>query len=49
MDRAAGIAVRETRAHLQKSQSVAKVLLVCFGAQAYEVHSQALREAFPGS
>jgi O-acetyl-ADP-ribose deacetylase len=47
MDRAARIAIRETSAFLQKSKSVEKVLLVCFGAQAREIHSQALREAFP--
>lgn len=46
MDRAARIAIRETSAHLQKSKSIEKVLLVCFGAQAHEIHSQALREAF---
>ena len=48
MDRAARIAVRETRTFLQDSKSVEKVLVVCYGAQAYEIHSQALREAFPG-
>ena len=47
MDRAAHIAIRETSAHLRKSKTIAKVLLVCFGAQAHEVHSRALREAFP--
>jgi O-acetyl-ADP-ribose deacetylase len=47
MDRAARIAIRETSEHLQKRKSVEKVLLVCFGAQAQQVHLQALREAFP--
>ena len=49
MDRAARIAIRETRAHLRNSQSVVNVILVCFGAQAYEIHSRALREVFPRS
>jgi O-acetyl-ADP-ribose deacetylase len=47
MDRAARIAVRESGTLLQKSKSLEKVLLVCFGAQAYEFHAQALHEAFP--
>jgi O-acetyl-ADP-ribose deacetylase len=47
-DRAARIAVSEASALLQKSKSVEGVLFVCFGAQAYEIYLQALREAFPG-
>jgi len=47
MDRAARIAVSETRAFLQKSQSVEKVLLVCFGKDAYQISLRALREALP--
>ncbi|HVM47307.1 MAG TPA: O-acetyl-ADP-ribose deacetylase [Candidatus Acidoferrum sp.] len=47
MERAARIAVRETCAHLRQRESLEKVILVCFGAQAHEVLSQALREAFP--
>jgi O-acetyl-ADP-ribose deacetylase (regulator of RNase III) len=45
MDRAAGIAVRETQRFLERNTSVEKVLLVCFGKNACEIHSQALREA----
>jgi O-acetyl-ADP-ribose deacetylase len=48
MDRAARIAVREISAVLQKSKTVEKALLVCFGPQATHTHSQALQEAFPG-
>ena len=48
MDRAARIAIREISALLQKSESVEKVLIVCFGAQAHAIHSQALREALLG-
>jgi len=47
MDRAARIAVSETRKFLEGDDSVEKVLLVCFGSYACEIHSQALREAFP--
>jgi O-acetyl-ADP-ribose deacetylase len=47
MDRAARIAVRETKAFLQNNTSVEKVLLVCFGRHAYDIYSQALQEAFP--
>jgi O-acetyl-ADP-ribose deacetylase len=49
MDRAARIAVREARTFLQQNQVVEKVLLVCFGAQAYGICMQAVREAFSGS
>jgi O-acetyl-ADP-ribose deacetylase len=45
MDRAARIAVRETKAFLERNTSVTKVLLVCFGSAAFQVHSQALNEA----
>ena len=47
MDRAARIAVSETKAFLQKSKSVEKVLLVCFGKDAYQISLQALQEAIP--
>ena len=47
MDRAARIAVSETKAFLQKSQSVEKVLLVCFGKDAYQISLRALQEALP--
>jgi O-acetyl-ADP-ribose deacetylase (regulator of RNase III) len=47
MDRAARIAIKEISTLVQKSKAVEKVLIVCFGAQALEIHSGALREAFP--
>ena len=47
MERAARIAVRETKGFLEQNTSVEKVLLVCFGKSACEVHSQALDEATP--
>ena len=42
MERAAGIAARETKAFLAKNESVQKVLLVCFGRAAREIHVQAV-------
>jgi O-acetyl-ADP-ribose deacetylase len=45
MDRAARIAVRETKTFLEGNPSVERVLLVCFGKSAGEIHSQALKEA----
>lgn len=47
MDRAARIAVRETKAFLERNVSVEIVRLVCFGKTAREIHSQALSEAAP--
>ena len=47
MDRAARIAVRETKGFLERNTSVEKVRLVCFGKSAGEIHSQALAEAAP--
>jgi len=44
MERAARIAVRETKDFLERNQSVVKVLLVCFGASALEIYQTALRE-----
>jgi O-acetyl-ADP-ribose deacetylase (regulator of RNase III) len=44
MDRAARIAVRETKSFLERNQSVGKVILVCFGASALEIYKVALRE-----
>jgi O-acetyl-ADP-ribose deacetylase len=45
MDRAARIAVRETKQFLEGNASVEKVRLVCFGKSAFQIHSQALEEA----
>jgi O-acetyl-ADP-ribose deacetylase (regulator of RNase III) len=44
MDRAARIAVRETKQFLKRNQSVEQVMLVCFGASALEIYQAALRE-----
>ena len=44
MERAAHIAVRETKAFLEKSTAVESVRLVCFGAQAYKIYANALEE-----
>ena len=43
MDRAARIAVRETKSFLERNQSV-KVILVCFGTSALEIYKAALHE-----
>ena len=42
MERAARIAVREARAFLAKNTSVTKVVLVCFGNSAFQIHSKEL-------
>ena len=44
MERAAQIAVRETKKFLERNQSVEKVILVCFSASALEIYKVALRE-----
>ncbi len=44
VDRAAGIAVREVQTFLEKNQRINKVLLVCFGKQAYHCFQKALTE-----
>jgi O-acetyl-ADP-ribose deacetylase (regulator of RNase III) len=44
MDRAARIAVRETKNFLDRNQPVEKVVLVCFGASALEIHKRVLTE-----
>ena len=44
MDRAARIAVRETTNFLDRNQPVEKVVLVCFGASALEIHKRVLTE-----
>ena len=44
MDRAARIAVRETKNFLARNQPVEKVVLVCFGASALEIYKAALAE-----
>ncbi len=44
MDRAARIAVRETKHFLERTQSVEKVILVCFGPGALEIYLRAVPE-----
>ena len=44
MERAARIAVRETKHFLERNQSVEKAVLVCFGASALEIYKTASRE-----
>jgi len=44
MERAAQIAVRETKQFLEQNQSVARVILVCFGARALDIHRAAVSE-----
>ena len=46
MDRAARIAVRETKEFLERNTSVERVRLVCFGKSAFQINSLALDEAF---
>jgi len=48
MERAARIGVMETRKFLERNASVAKVLLVCFGESAYDIHVHAVKEVFGG-
>jgi O-acetyl-ADP-ribose deacetylase len=48
MERAAGIALRETKHFLEQNRSMQKVILVCFGAGAWQVHQTALREVCMG-
>ena len=45
VERAARIAVRETRKFLQDSPLVEQVRLVCFGQDACDIYSRALAEA----
>jgi O-acetyl-ADP-ribose deacetylase len=44
MERAARIAVTEIRKILERETSVERVLLVCFGQEAFHVHLCALQE-----
>ena len=44
MDAAARIAVTETRRFLERNAALGKVVLVCFGRAAYDIHTQAVRE-----
>jgi O-acetyl-ADP-ribose deacetylase (regulator of RNase III) len=44
MERAARIAASEIRKFLENNHSIEKVLLVCFGQHAGEVHAKALEQ-----
>jgi O-acetyl-ADP-ribose deacetylase (regulator of RNase III) len=46
MGRAAQIAVTETKKFLEANRSVEKVILVCFGNAAFDIHEAAVRAAF---
>jgi O-acetyl-ADP-ribose deacetylase (regulator of RNase III) len=46
MDRAARIAMHETKGFLERNQSVEQVILVYFGASALEIHQAALHEVW---
>jgi O-acetyl-ADP-ribose deacetylase (regulator of RNase III) len=46
MERAARIALCETKNFLERNRSVEKVILVCFGTKALEIHKKALRDIF---
>ena len=46
MERAARIAVMESKIFLRQNPSVEKVVLVCFGKNAFKIHSQAVAEPF---
>jgi O-acetyl-ADP-ribose deacetylase (regulator of RNase III) len=47
MERAARIAVRETKSFLEQNALIEQVRLVCFGQSACAIHSQVLAEALP--
>lgn len=47
MERAARIAVGETKRFLERNESVERVTLVCFGASALETHKAAVRDLCP--
>ena len=44
MERAAHLAVTEIKTFLERKSSIEKVLLVCFGKGAFEIHRQVVRE-----
>ena len=44
MERAARIAVSETKEFLERNRTVERVILVCFGRSAHEIHSLAVKE-----
>lgn len=44
MERAAKIAVREIKQHLEAGSQLEQVILVCFGERAYDIHRSAVDE-----
>jgi O-acetyl-ADP-ribose deacetylase (regulator of RNase III) len=44
MERAARIAAAETKRFLERNKPVEKVVLVCFGKSAFEIHSQVVKD-----
>jgi len=44
MERAASLAVTEIKTFLERNRSIEKVVLVCFGKSAFDIHKQAVRE-----
>jgi len=46
MERAARVAVGETKTFLERNTSVENVRLVCFGSTAFQIHGEALEEVF---
>ena len=49
MDRAERIAVTETRRFLEQSRSMEKVIVVCFGKSALEIHERTVKEIYQPS
>ena len=46
LQRAVGIALRETKSFLQADQSIQTVFFVCFGSEVYEAYQEALKQLF---
>jgi O-acetyl-ADP-ribose deacetylase (regulator of RNase III) len=46
MDRAARIAVMEAKGFLERNTMVERVLLVCFGQSAFDIHSRTVSDVF---
>jgi O-acetyl-ADP-ribose deacetylase (regulator of RNase III) len=46
MERASQIAVAQTKKFLETNSEMEKVLFVCFGKNAYDIHERALQEVF---
>jgi len=46
LERATEIAMKETRAFLEKDESLDKVIFVCFGSRAYETYQQVYEKVF---